>query len=115
MKVHSIQIEQMRSDTRKAFYDRLSSDVTAFMADADPATSTEVVRERLNAAYATAELDGVRTEREITRYAHILAAFPAGYRESPDTLWLVKMLQSMDDAEVKLDRISAVLSRNSSR
>jgi len=49
------------------------------------------------------------SERDITRYVHLLAALPLDYRDQPETRWLVAILQSSANAEAKLNQISTLL------
>ena len=109
MKVLGSQLERMQRSNGDAFYDQLNANVVTFMAEASPKTPPDELQKRINAARVTAEPDGMLSERDITRYVHLLAALPLDYRDQPETRWLVAILQSSANAEAKLNQISTLL------
>jgi len=105
MKVLGSQLERMQRSNGDAFYDQLNANVVT----ASPKTPPDELQKRINAARVTAEPDGMLSERDITRYVHLLAALPLDYRDQPETRWLVAILQSSANAEAKLNQISTLL------
>ena len=64
---------------------------------------------RIEAALAAAPAHGMETERQITRYVHILAAFPADHARREEFAWLGALLDGPGGADARLDQITAAL------
>ncbi len=114
LRISDRQQEQLHTARAAAFHARLRAAVTAMMAREAPDVPTDEVTARIDAALATAPAHGMETEQQITRYVHILAAFPLDHARREEFAWLGALLEEPGlegpgDADARLDRITAAL------
>lgn len=114
LRISDRQQEQLHTARAAAFHARLRAAVTAMMAREAPDVPPDEVAARIDAALAAAPAHGMETERQITRYVHILAAFPLDHARREEFAWLGALLEEpgldgTGDADARLDRITAAL------
>ncbi len=114
LRISDRQQDQLHAARADAFHDRLRAAVAAMMAREAPEIPADEVAARIEAALAAAPAHGMETERQITRYVHILAAFPADHARREEFAWLGALLEGPgldgpSDADARLDQITAAL------
>ena len=109
LRISDRQQEQLLAARADAFHDRLRAAAAAMMAREAPDVPAGEVAARIEAALAAAPAHGMETERRITRYVHILAAFPADHARREEFAWLGALLDRPGDADARLDQITAAL------
>ena len=109
LRISDRQQGQLHAARADAFHDRLRAAAAAMMAREAPEIPAGEVAARIGAALAAAPAHGMETERQITRYVHILAAFPADHARREEFAWLGTLLEGPGDADARLDQITAAL------
>lgn len=109
LRISDRQQDQLHAARADAFHDRLRAAAAAMMAREAPELPAEEVVARIEAALAAASAHGMETERQITRYVHILAAFPADHARREEFSWLGTLLEGPGGADARLDQITAAL------
>ncbi|CAO3459341.1 hypothetical protein [Azospirillum largimobile] len=109
LRISDRQQDQLYATRADAFHDRLRATATAMMAREAPEIPADEVAARIEAALAAAPTHGMETERQITRYVHILAAFPADHARREEFAWLGALLDGPGGADARLDQITAAL------
>lgn len=109
LRISDRQKDQLQATRAAAFHARLRSMVAATMAEAAPDVPAAEVAARIDAALARAPAHGMETERQITRYTHILAAFPVDHAHREEFAWLSLLLEGPGGADARLDQITAAL------